>query len=146
MIKPKYPLKKKVFSGLKQPETVKNIWKKAVLHRSPDRRWSLLCDRWKTPPSRRAEASVGAGPVEVLQHGGVGSLKQPLLAGGGRLAGVHEDAALAGAAVDAAVADRVVQALVLQTDSAGSDTQPTPFNELNRCRTQDVVFIHCLAV
>lgn len=51
----------------------------------------------------------------MLQHGGVGSLKQPLLAGGGRLAGVHEDAALAGAAVDAAVADRVVQALVLQT-------------------------------
>lgn len=82
----------------------------------------------------------------MLQHGGVGSLKQPLLAGGGRLAGVHEDAALAGAAVDAAVADRVVQALVLQTDSAGSDAEATPtaFIELKRRRMQDVVFIHCL--
>lgn len=134
---------KTVFSGLKQPETMKKD-----LRRSPDQRWSLLCDRWKTPPSRRAEASVGAGPVEVLQHGGVGSLKQPLLAGGGRLAGVHEDAALAGAAVDAAVADRVVQALVLQEVMQEVMQRPRPLHSTNlngaECGMLFFFFIHCL--
>ena len=52
--------------------------------------------------------------VEALQHGGVGSLKHPLLAGGGRSARVHEHAAVFGTAVHAAVTDRVVQTLVLQ--------------------------------
>ena len=52
--------------------------------------------------------------VEALQHGGVGPLKQPLLARGAGLARVHEDPPLARAAVDAAVADRVVQAFVLE--------------------------------
>lgn len=59
------------------------------------------------------EALVGA-LVEALQHGGVGPLKQPLLAGGGRIARVHEHTALFGAAVYAAVTDWVVQALVLR--------------------------------
>lgn len=52
--------------------------------------------------------------VEVLQHGGVGPLKQPLLAQGRGVARVHEDPPLAGAAVDAAVTDGVIQTLVLQ--------------------------------
>lgn len=61
----------------------------------------------------RCRASVGA-LVEVIQNGGVGSLKQPLLAERGRVARVHEDPPLVGAAVDAAVTDRVIQTLVLQ--------------------------------
>lgn len=52
--------------------------------------------------------------VEVLQHGGVGPLEQPLLAEGRRVACVHEDPPFARAAVDAAVADRVIQTFVLQ--------------------------------
>lgn len=60
----------------------------------------------------------GGPPVEVLQHGGVGPLEEPLLAGRRRVAGAHEDAALGGAAVDAAVADGVVEALILPGDSA----------------------------
>ena len=61
----------------------------------------------------RPVASVGA-LVEVIQHGGVGSLKQPLLAERRRVAGVHEDPPLARAAVDTAVTDRVIQTLVLE--------------------------------
>lgn len=57
--------------------------------------------------------------VEALQHGGVGPLKHPLLAGGGRIARVHEHPALFGTAVDAAVADRVVHTLVLQKTRDG---------------------------
>lgn len=61
---------------------------------------------------------MGGGPsVEVLQHGGVGPLKQPLLAGCRRVAGAHEDATLGGAAVDAAVAHGVVKALILPGNS-----------------------------
>lgn len=52
--------------------------------------------------------------VKALQHGGVGPLKQPLLAEGRRVARVHEDPPLARAAVDAAVTDRVIQAVVLE--------------------------------
>lgn len=64
-------------------------------------------------PSHCQEASVGA-LVEVLQHGGVGSLKQPLLAKRGGVACVHEDPPLARAAVDTAVTDRVIQTLILE--------------------------------
>lgn len=60
-----------------------------------------------------AWTSFGAS-VEALQDGVVGSLKQPLLAQGGGVTGVHEDSPLARAAVDAAVADRVKQTLILQ--------------------------------
>ena len=63
--------------------------------------------------SKVQPASVGA-LVEVIQHGGVGPLKQPLLAKGGGVACVHEDPPLAWAAVDAAVTDRVIQTLILE--------------------------------
>lgn len=62
--------------------------------------------------SRCPLTSVGA-PVEVLQHGGVGSLKQPLLAQRGGVTHVHEHSALAGTAVDAAVTDGMVETLIL---------------------------------
>lgn len=58
----------------------------------------------------------------MLQHGAVGPLEQPLLAGRRRVAGAHEDAALGGAAVHAAVADWVVDALILMVEGTGSDT------------------------
>lgn len=52
--------------------------------------------------------------VEALQHGGVGLLELPLLAGGAGVTGAHEHTLLRRAAVHAAVADGVVQTLVLQ--------------------------------
>lgn len=58
-------------------------------------------------------ASVGA-LVKVLQHGGVGSLKQPLLAKRGGIARVHEDSPLAWAAVNTAVTDRVIETRILE--------------------------------
>lgn len=64
--------------------------------------------------------------VEVLQHGGVGLLEEPLLAGGGGVTGAHEDPPLAGAAVNAAVADRVVQALVLKHTHTAEEPGHTP--------------------
>lgn len=68
--------------------------------------------------SQTGQQRLGGGPsvdavVEELQNGGVGFLKQPLLAGGGGVTHVHEDAALAGVAVHAAVADGVIEAFVL---------------------------------
>lgn len=63
--------------------------------------------------SHHPVASVGA-PVEVLQHGGVGSLKQPLLAKRGGVTRVHEDSVLARAAVYTAVTDGVIQTLILE--------------------------------
>lgn len=75
----------------------------------------ILVPGWFLGRSRLPSwSSVGAS-VEALQHGVVGPLEQPLLAQGGGVTGVHEDAALAGAAVDAAVADRVEQTLILQS-------------------------------
>ena len=71
------------------------------------------CVRQQSCVRDAAGPSVGA-PVEAVQHGGVGPLEQPALAGGGGVARVHEDPPLAGAAVDAAVADGVIQALVLE--------------------------------
>lgn len=50
----------------------------------------------------------------MLQHGGVGFLKQPLLAGGGGVTRVHEDSPLGRAAVDTAVTDGVIQTLILE--------------------------------
>lgn len=50
----------------------------------------------------------------MLQHGGVGFLKQPLLTRGGGVARVHEDPPLGHAAVDTAVADGVVNTLILE--------------------------------
>lgn len=62
--------------------------------------------------------------VELLQHGGVGSLKHPLLAGGGRIARVHEDPPLLRVAVYAAVTDRMIQTLVLQRqERTGEDAR-----------------------
>lgn len=64
---------------------------------------------------RHYGASVGA-TVEVLQHGGVGSLEQPLLAWGGGVTQAHEDSPLTGVAVDTAVTDGVVETFVLEDD------------------------------
>lgn len=58
-------------------------------------------------------ASISA-PVEVLQDGGVGSLKQPLLAKRGGVARVHEDSPFTWAAVDTAVTDGVIQTFILE--------------------------------
>lgn len=53
----------------------------------------------------------------MLQHGGVGFLKQPLLSGRGRVTRVHEDTPLVRAAVDTAVADGVIQTLILEGET-----------------------------
>lgn len=79
----------------------------------------------------RPVASVGA-LVEVIQHGGVGSLKQPLLAERGRVARVHEDPPLARAAVDTAVTDRVIQTLVLQDGGRERERQEGMKNQQNK--------------
>lgn len=66
--------------------------------------------------------------VEALEHGGVGPLELPLLAGGAGVARVHEHALLGRAAVHAAVTDGVVQTLILHGETAdvelGSKTSP----------------------
>lgn len=72
---------------------------------------------------RPSPHQLASPPVEVFQHSSVGSLKYPLLAGGGRVAGVHEDAVLGGAAVHAAAADRVVQSLILWVGGGGGGKQ-----------------------
>lgn len=56
----------------------------------------------------------------MVQDGGVGLLKLPLLAGGGGVTGVHEEPPLAQVAVDAAVADGVIQTFVLQEERAAT--------------------------
>ncbi len=58
----------------------------------------------------------------MLQHGGVGSLKQPLLARGGRVTHVHEDSPLGRTAVDTAVADGVIQSLILEDGGRERET------------------------
>lgn len=63
--------------------------------------------------SERGGAASVVGAVEAFEHGGVGPLEDPPLAGRVGLTRVHEDTPLAGAAVHAAVADRVIQTLVL---------------------------------
>lgn len=67
-------------------------------------------------PRGCCRTSLGA-LIEVLQHGGVGFLKQPLLSGRGRVTRVHEDTPLVRAAVDTAVADGVVQTLILEGET-----------------------------
>lgn len=53
----------------------------------------------------------------MLQHGGVGFLKQPLLSGRGRVTRVHENTPLVRATVDTAVADGVIQTLILEEET-----------------------------
>ncbi len=65
-------------------------------------------------------ASAGS-LVEVLQHSGINSLKQPLLAEGRRVACVHEDSPLIRIAVDTAVTDRVIQTSVLKEKKVQSE-------------------------
>lgn len=79
----------------------------------------MLRDLWGTRPGHGASV---VALVKVLQHGGVGPLKQPLLAQGRRVACVHEDPPFARAAVDAAVADGVIQAFVLQKNERSIST------------------------
>lgn len=58
-------------------------------------------------------SSVGA-LVEVLQHSGVGSFKQPQLAERGRVTRVHEDSPLTRTAINTAVTDGMIQTLILE--------------------------------